>query len=301
MANEKKRLDATVRAAFGLSNGKARAAITSGKISVDAQRVLEIGAQVKAGQIVSITWNAPHPGKSEPLGVKLVYRDSSILVIDKPAGLLSTPTGASERETAVTAARRLCKGGQPPVVVHRLDRDTSGLMIFARGTRATRVLRGQFDEHEVRRCYRCVVQGLPPHASGLISSMLLRDGGENRRGSRRGTFKIRPHGDRDPGPMPGGGKLAITRFKVVGREQNRAAVEVELATGRTHQIRIHMAELGCPILGEWVYAREGESAPRQALHSGWMALAHPASGAPVSWTSPWPEDLAKVTPIGSDW
>ena len=172
------------------------------KISVDGSRVVDIGLRIKPGQTISIHWNAPKPSRSEPLGVKLVYRDSSILVIDKPAGLLSTPTGASEQETAVTAARRLCKGGQPPVVVHRLDRDTSGLMVFARGTRSTRVLRGQFDAHEVRRCYRCVVQGVPPQNAGLISSMLLRDGGENRRGSRRGTFKIRPHDARN-GPDAG--------------------------------------------------------------------------------------------------
>ena len=117
IAKDRGRLDAVVRSAFSLSHGKARGAITSGKITVDGERVIDIGARVKVGQAISLNWNAPNPSRSEPLGVKLVYRDSSILVIDKPAGLLSTPTGASERETAVTAARRLCKSGQPPVVV----------------------------------------------------------------------------------------------------------------------------------------------------------------------------------------
>jgi 23S rRNA pseudouridine1911/1915/1917 synthase len=295
------RLDGVVRIAFELSRNKARSVISSGKITVDGRRTLDPATPMAASQKVKLDWNAPDPSRTEPYGVRLVHRDSGIIVIEKPAGLLSTPTGESERETALNAARKLCKGGSPPTVVHRLDRQTSGLMVFARGVRSARVIRAQMDAHEVRRSYRCVVQGIPPHASGLLSSMILRDAGEERRGSRRGTFKVRPYDHRDPGPMPGNGKLAITRFKVVARGEGRSAVEIRLQTGRTHQIRIHMAELGCPILGERVYARLGKTAPRQALHSAWLALEHPFSGASLSWVSSWPEDLANVTPIGSDW
>jgi len=294
------RLLAAVRKITDLSNQKARQAIRTGKLTVDGTRILDPGHQVAAGQKIRLDWTAPRPQKTEPLGATLVHREANILIIDKPAGLLSTPTMAQEARTAVTAARTLCTGGKPPVVIHRLDKATSGLLIFARGTKMARLLRAAIDARDVERTYYCVVKGQPRLAEGTIVSALLRDAGHGRRGSRRGTFRVLRAGEKLPEPDTGAGKWAVTHYRSVGQAEGKTALEVSLGTGRTHQIRIHLAEAGCPILGERVYDR-GTDEHRQALHAGRVSFVHPYSGKSLSFRSPWPPDLGNVTPIGSTW
>lgn len=299
-AESSSRLDAALKAQIKASNNQARRAVRTGKVFVDGRRQLDPGFPVKPGMTLALDPAAPNPARTEPMGVKLVYRDDWLLIIDKPAGLLSTPTGHAETETALHAAMKLCSKGRPPKVVHRLDKLTSGLMVFARGVPATRALRAAIEARTMRRTYRCVVAGVPEQPRGLISSMLLRDAGRGRRGSRAGTLKVRPIRARDPGPMPGAGKLAITRYEQRAVAGDRAALELRLSTGRTHQIRIHLAELGCPVLGERVYARNDE-APRHALHAARLSLNHPHTGDLLRYESRWPADLAKIEPIGSGW
>lgn len=297
---ESGRLDRAVKAALECSNNQARKAIRTGKVSVDGARQLDPGFTVSAGSRVALEMAAPNPARTEPFGLKLVHRDDWLIVVEKPAGLLSTPTGREESETALHGARMLAGDGRAVKVVHRLDKETSGLMIFARGVPATRALRQIIDGGRLRRLYHCVVDGAPEQPEGLVSSMLVRDTGGGYRGSRRGTLKVRPRTLPDPGPMPGSGKLAITRYRTVARDDDFTALEVKLSTGRTHQIRIHLAELGCPVRGERVYARS-KSAPRQALHAGRLSLPHPETGEQLSFHSPWPADLAGIGPIGADW
>lgn len=301
------RLQAAVRAQLACSNARARDAIGTGKITVDGVRVREPGAQVKRGQRVVFVENAARPERVEPFGAKLVFLDDHILVMDKPAGLLAAPVPKSEDEaekTALHAAQLFCKGPRRPKVVHRLDKLTSGLMVFARSVESARVLRAALDAHTVRRVYRCVVAGRPPEPAALVASMLIADAGDARRGSRDGTFKLRPLNHPAPGPMPGGGKLAVTRYETVAEAPGRTALEVRLDTGRTHQIRIHLAELDCPILGDMVYGGVPggvPGAPRQALHAAVLGLVHPTTGQRLEFTSRWPADLAEVTPRGADW
>lgn len=294
------RLDAALHRLAGLGRGRARQAIRTGKVRVGGQRVLAPETRVGPGDRIALDPAAPNPARTEPLGVRLVYRDEHLLVIDKPAGLPTTPLPDGEEQTALHAAIRLCRGGGRPKVVHRLDRDTSGLLVFARSAEVARAFRAAFEDHRVRRVYRCVVAGVPQPPEALLSSMLVRDAGGGRRGSRRGTFRVRPARSPDPGPMPGPGKLAITRYRTVAVHGDRAALEVRLSTGRTHQIRIHLAEHGCPVLGERVYARAG-GAPRLALHAARLGFTHPVTGAPLEFESPWPADLAGVRPRGRDW
>ena len=295
------RLDAAVRARLEWPHKRTRAAIRTGKVTVNGARETDIGAPVPAGATLRLDMAAPDPRRTEPLGVKLVFRDRSILVIDKPAGLLSTPAPGREDETALHAAHRLLKGPARPKVVHRIDQDTSGLLVFARNVPAARALRAMLDAHEVRRIYRAVVHGRPEQPEGLVSSMLVRDAGHGRRGSRPGSLKVRSLRSPDPGPMPGSGKLAITRYEVKATTGERSALEVRLRTGRTHQIRIHLAELGCPLVGERVYARRDGAEHRQALHAGVLAFKHPLTGDPLHFESPWPDDLADVTPCPKAW
>lgn len=300
VADEAGRLDATVKKGTPLSNNKARDAVRTGKVQLDGERVRDPAAWVQVGQTLHLDMAAPNPDRTEPFGLQLVYRDQHIVVVDKPAGLPSAPLPNDARPTALDGVKKMLRNAPGPKVVHRLDMRTSGLMVFARGVPAARKLRDMLDAHEVRRVYRCVVAGAPRYNSGLITSMLVKDAGQGRSGSRGNTLRTRPVGDPDPGPMPGPGKHAITRFWVRERAAGHAALEVELSTGRRHQIRIHLAEIGCPVLGEAVYARNGE-APRQALHSAVLELAHPRTGQPLRFESPWPNDLRMVTPIGKGW
>ncbi len=296
------RLDQAVRLAFALSHAKAQSVIQTGKLFLNGKRALKIDLPIMAGDALLLDWNAPDPAKTEPFGVRCVYIDDDIVVIDKPAHLPASPLlDDPEAPNALIAAQRLCHGPRRPKIVHRLDLDTSGLMVFARSVESARILCDAIERHELQRTYRAVVQGCPEIERGLISSMMLRDVGQGKRGSRKGSFKVRPLPCKDPGPMPGYGKLAITRYEVIARSlppaEPRAALEIRLSTGRTHQIRIHMAELGCPLLGERVYAKT-PGAPRQALHSAKLAFVHPVTKEPMNFESPWPEDLADVTPIG---
>lgn len=305
------RLDAAVKHGAELSNKAARRAVRTGKVFVAGIRQVDGALVLAEGVPVLLDMAAPNPARTEPFGVRVVFRDSHLLVVDKAPGLISAPVPDFDGPTALLAAQKLCRNGRPPKVVHRLDKLTSGLMIFARGVPMTRALRDAFDTHTIERTYHCIVKGRPPEASGLISSMQVRDRGDERRGSRRNSFRVRPLGAPEPGPQPGSGKLAITRFRVVASNLEASAVEVRLSTGRTHQIRIHMCELGCPLLGERVYtrrlapkrflARKIPGSPRQALHSAHLSMIHPATNERLTFFSPWPEDLVDVTPRGDNW
>jgi 23S rRNA pseudouridine1911/1915/1917 synthase len=294
------RLAIAVRDLAELSHQKAKQAIRTGKVTVDGRRILEPAKQLKAGQTVSLDWAAARPEKENRLSAKLVYRDGAVIVLDKPAGMLSTPTPEGEVNTALAAARRFCQGGKQALVVHRLDKETSGLMIFARGLKAARLFRAALDAHDVQRTYFCVVKGKPKPDSGVIGSILVRDAGSGRRGSRSGSLSVEPQGSSSQIPDTPHGRAAITHFETVAHTDGFSSLEVRLETGRTHQIRIHLAEIGCPILGERVYAKQPD-APRQALHSGRLGFVHPFSGQAHSFHSSWPADLVNVTPIGLNW
>ena len=294
------RLAAAVRTLAELSNQKAKQAVRTGKVSVDGRRILDPGSLLKVGQTISLDWSASRPDKDQQLAAQLVYRDSAIIVLDKPAGMLSTPTPDAETRTALSAARRFCQGGKQALVVHRLDKETSGLMLFARGAKAARLFRAALDAHDVNRTYFCVVKGKPTRESAVIDSVLVRDAGGGRRGSRPATLRIQPAGTPVKIPDTPHGRHAITHFKTVAHHQGCSALEVRLETGRTHQIRIHLSEIRCPILGERVYSKQPD-APRQALHSGRLAFVHPFTGQPHDFHSSWPSDLVNVTPIGPTW
>ncbi len=294
------RLDAAVKVGAELSNSKARDAVRTGKVFVNGERVTDPAFAVRAGTRVKLDPAAPDPRRTEPMGVKLRFRDDHVLVIDKPSGLLTAPLPEGDEQTALHAAHQLCRGPRRPKIVHRLDRLTSGLLVLARSVPSARALRAALDAHEVQREYRAVVAGNPSRREAMLTSMLVPDAGEGRRGSREGTFRVRAANLPDPGPMPGKGKLAITRYRVAARKDDRAALEVRLSTGRTHQIRIHLAELGCPVLADPVYG-DGLGAPRLCLHAARLSFNHPVTRERMVFESRWPADLAEVTPVGKGW
>ena len=282
-------LAAFVKARAGVPWSAAKRQIASGKVFVDGARVTAIDHRLAAGQRVEIRVNAPRPRDPAREGV-LAYDDAHVVVIDKPAGVSSVPYEDRETGTAMDlirgAWRRMGKPATevPLHVVHRIDRATSGLLMFAKTKRAELGLAAQLRAHAMERTYLCVAHGVV--ASRRIESQLVPDRGDGLRGSTT---------------RAGQGKRAVTH--VVAREALRGATlcEVQLETGKTHQIRIHLAEAGHPLVGEPVYIRDHEGAgrraipsPRLMLHAATLGFEHPVTGERIALSAPPPTDFRAV-------
>jgi len=276
----------------GLLEG--RRVMLSGNICVDPARRLRLS------DVVKILPNpAPAPPKAED--VRIRFLDAHVVVVEKPSGMTTTRHAeergwpARRRQIQPTLdellpgilariEKRKGKGPPPPVrAVHRLDRDTSGLIVFARSVTAERHLMQQFRRHTTHRRYLAVVRGNV--AAQTISTRLVRDRGDGRRGSTR---------------LPEVGKVAVTHVRPVERLGPYTLIECRLETGRTHQIRIHLSERGHPLCGEKVYAQplfgaatpEESGAPRLALHAAELGFEHPVTGEPMRFEMPLPDDLS---------
>jgi 23S rRNA pseudouridine1911/1915/1917 synthase len=234
-------------------------------------------------------------------GVTIVFADAHIVVVNKSAGITTMRHPGEAAEFGQRARRFLPptladllpyalangKPGKRPRVrpVHRLDKETSGLVVFARTVEAERHLGLQFRAHAIERRYLAIVRGKAK--AGRIESFLVRDRGDGRRGS---------------GPEFGGGQNAITHIRVVEELSGFTLVECHLKTGRTHQVRIHLAESGTPLCGERVYDRplHGKPLPdasgfnRPALHAASLGLKHPVTGKWLSWEAPLPNDMREL-------
>jgi 23S rRNA pseudouridine1911/1915/1917 synthase len=298
---------AFLRARLNLPWSKAKKLVESGQVRVAGQKVIDPAHRLKLGKRVEVQ-AASAPSKSQkpararlaeapkydgPMPV-LVYSDDSIAVVDKPAGLTTMrhPDEAEEfgdrgkKFLPVTLAdllpAMLGRPGKPVHAVHRIDRDTTGLVVFARTRPAEAHLTEQFKAHTTERRYLALVRGRPK--AGTIESHLVRDRGDGRRGSALSE---------------GVGKEAVTHVEVAERLKGYTLLGCRLETGRTHQIRIHLAELGHPVCGEKVYDRlpggaprpDLSGAPRLALHAAELGFAHPITGEPLHWTMPLPPDL----------
>jgi 23S rRNA pseudouridine1911/1915/1917 synthase len=235
------------------------------------------------------------PSPLHPFTPSLVYEDESLVVVNKPAGLTTMRHRDEAAEFGERARKFLPKTladvipsllgapGKPVIAIHRIDRDTSGLVVFARMRAAADHLTRQFRKHSVDRRYVALTRGVPE--AGRIESVLVRDRGDGRRGSTRKT-------------NPPDGKRAVTHVKVLETFGSFALVECRLETGRTHQVRIHLGEAGAPLCGEKVYDRpvnakpfpDGSGAARPMLHAARLGFVHPDSGETHSWEFPPQED-----------
>ena len=213
----------------------------------------------------------------------LLYRDGYLLVINKPAGVATQPTPARFQGTLYAAVQKFLglKSAAGLGMVQRLDRDTSGVMVFSIHAKAHKQLTEAFRDHRVDKQYLALIAGTPPQAAGEMRSLLARRHATNR------TVSVER-----------GGKPAITRYRVLEQFAGAALVEVELLTGRSHQIRAHFSEAGWPLLGDTAYggpARwQGAELPRQMLHAVELSLAHPVTGQPCCWRAPLPEDFSAI-------
>ncbi|MGE0816634.1 MAG: RluA family pseudouridine synthase [Vicinamibacterales bacterium] len=281
------RLDQRLRADRpSLSWAKARQAIERGQVTVDGAVERDPGAMVRAGAEVVFDVNRPavRPARSR---FTRLYEDEQILVLDKPAGLLTIPAGDGEEEDTVLARvrdymdRRRGPGGYVGTL-HRLDRDTSGALAVALTREAHERGREMFGRHGFTRGYVALVEGVPVPAEGVVDAPVA----DAWTGGRR---RIAERGEAS--------RPAVTRYVVRHPYGTAAAlVELTLETGRQHQIRLHLAHLGHPVLGDRVYGTPAAAAaaPRQMLHARILAFPHPLTGAPIAVEAPLPDDFARM-------
>jgi 23S rRNA pseudouridine1911/1915/1917 synthase len=279
------RLDQAVSQRFALSRRAAREAVRRGRVDVDGATISEPGLAVLPDAAIELHANRP-VRRTVRTRLAVLHEDGDVLIVDKPAGLLTVPTEAREKDTLWTRAIHYLQhryGGRPYAgIVHRLDRDTSGALVFARSRDALHALQDLFRRHAIEREYVALVEGSLPDR-GTFDRDLVRTPGLRRSVAKEGEE----------------GKRAVTRFETIERLPRASYVAVRPETGRTHQIRVHFAASGHPILGDRVYgpALEG-SGPRvggrQLLHARRLGFVHPRTGEAVSVESPIPQDFREA-------
>jgi 23S rRNA pseudouridine1911/1915/1917 synthase len=270
-----------------LSRRRARDVIEKGQVTVAGAVVTEAGHPVDAR--TAIAWDPNRKAmRRARLSLPILYTDESVLVLDKPAGLLAVPTatGPEDEDTALARVKEYVRHLNPrhpfAGVVHRLDRDTSGALAFALAPEARDALRALFREHRMDRRYIALVRGAPPADEGTIDRPIAEAYESGRRHVAR------------PGEPA---REAVTHYRVRERFPGGALLDIRLETGRQHQIRLHLAHEGWPIVGDPVYGTPGRgasAAPRQMLHAALLAFTHPLTGAAVRAVSPLPEDFKRA-------
>jgi 23S rRNA pseudouridine1911/1915/1917 synthase len=269
-----------------LSRSHARRLIDEGLVSLDGRHG-KASERVTAGLNVSVTIPPPEALEltPEPIPLTIVYQDGDIIVVDKPAGLTVHPAPGHPSGTLVNALLAVCadlrgiSGTLRPGIVHRLDKDTSGLMVVAKNDRAQRALQRQLKEREVHKTYLALAHAVPKPREGVIEAPI------GRHPKNRKKMAV-----------VAGGREAKTRYRV--REAlaggRYSLLEVEPVTGRTHQIRVHMSALGHPIVGDTTYGKRSDLIARQALHASKLAFAMPLGGRTVEFESPLPGDIREA-------
>lgn len=288
----------------GHSRTRIKALIEDGRVSCAGETITEPSYRVKPGQTFAIFVPEAATASPEPqaMALKVTYEDGDLIVIDKPAGLVVHPAPGNPSGTLVNALLAHCGdslsgigGVKRPGIVHRLDKDTSGLIIAAKNDRAHEGLSAQFEARTIERAYLALVWGIPRPGKGEIEGNIGR--------SHRNRKKMAVRHD--------GGKPALTRYRVLRRFGTVASlIECRLATGRTHQIRVHLAHIGHPVIGDSLYgggataARRRDAGPavtdlvaqlnRQALHARLLGFVHPATGETHKFESDLPKELKEL-------
>lgn len=266
-----------------------------GGISVNGKTCTSKKYKCAAGDLVEITIPEPErlEAAAEDIPIDIVYEDAELLVVDKPAGMVVHPAPGNYSGTLVNALMHHCgdqlssiNGVIRPGIVHRIDKDTSGLLMVAKTDRAHAGLAAQLEEHSINRIYKAIVLDNIREDDGTVDAAIGRDPKNRLRNAvlREG--------------MPGyeSAKRAVTHYKVLSRFGRYTLIEAKLETGRTHQIRVHMAYIRHPLLGDELYgpAKNKAGAKRQMLHAGVLGFVHPVTGKYMEFESPLPEDFQKV-------
>ena len=293
------RLDRALAAAVPtLSRERLKALISSGAVIGPAGApVRDPAVKAVPGGTYAVSVPEPEPAHNvaQDIALEIVFEDEHLLVVDKPAGMVVHPAAGNADGTLVNALLHHCAGRLSgiggvarPGIVHRIDKDTSGLLVVAKTDVAHEGLAAQFARHSLHRAYRAIVSGLPKPASGTIDAPLARST------ANRKKMAI-VEGKR--------GKRAVTHYRVLEPLRDAALVECRLETGRTHQVRVHMASMGHPLVGDPVYGRTRPAHReilkklgfhRQALHAAELGFVHPVSKQNLSFKSPDPSDIQEL-------
>jgi len=305
------RLDRVLAAGSGLSRTRLKALIQDGAVAIGPRTIRDPGHRVNAGDIIAVDVPPPEPAEpaGEEIALKIVYEDDQVVVLDKPPGLVVHPAAGHATGTLVNALIAHCGdslsgigGVKRPGIVHRLDKDTSGLMVVAKTDRAHHALAAQFADHgrtgPLQRGYLALVWGAPARPKGRIEAPI------DRHPKSRDRMAVRE-----------GGRPAITHWQVLERYKGRdgkpiaSLIACTLETGRTHQIRVHLAYIGHPVMGDPVYGTgfktkasqlppEAQAAlealGRQALHAYLLTVEHPTTGALLEFQSELPAAFARL-------
>ncbi len=295
------RLDRFLAAAIPeLSRSRLKALIEAGQVASGATTLRDPALRIKAGQTFAIVVPEALPAEPEAqqIALDILYEDDDLIVLNKPAGMVVHPAPGNPDRTLVNALIAHCGpslkgigGERRPGIVHRLDKDTSGLMVAAKTERAHQGLVRAFTERRIQRAYQALVWGRPAPAAGEVTGNIGRS----------------PRNRKKMAVLRRGGRPATTRYRVLKSYGGGIAslVECRLLTGRTHQIRVHMSHLGHPILGDPLYGRGrrrgaavlGDALTalgRQALHAKSLGFEHPASGEALKFESPLPPDIRRL-------
>ncbi len=298
IASSGQRLDRALADASGLSRERIKALLGEGRITLGGRAVEQASLKPAAGTAFAIAVPAAAPASAEAqdIALTIVYEDDDLIVIDKPAGLVVHPAAGNLDGTLVNALLHHCRGQLSgiggvarPGIVHRIDKDTSGLLVVAKHDAAHEGLARQFADHSIERAYLAVTAGVPSPLAGTVRGAIAR--------SSINRKKMALVED-------GRGKHAVTHYKVLEPLGSSAAVvECRLETGRTHQVRVHLSSIGHPLLGDPVY---GRSPPRlrplltelafrrQALHAAVLGFVHPISGNQMHFASELPHDFREL-------
>ena len=281
-----------------LSRERVKALIRAGNVlGPDNRPARDPSMKVQAEGRFTIDLPAPVPAEAAPqtLPLVIVYEDAHLVVVDKAAGMVVHPAAGNLDGTLVNALLAHCAGQLSgiggvarPGIVHRIDKDTSGLLVVAKSDKAHEGLARQFKDHSIRRRYLAIVNGRPTRSSGTVDTWMSRADGDRKR------MAVQPEGR---------GRHAVTHYRVKTVLDRSALLECRLETGRTHQVRLHMAHLGHPLLGDPVYAR-GQNRhrellgslgfKRQALHAQSLGFIHPVDGSDLEFESPMPRDMQEL-------
>jgi 23S rRNA pseudouridine1911/1915/1917 synthase len=279
-----------------LSRERLKVLINSGAVS-DAAGDLsrDPSRKAAAGAVFQVAVPEPTPAHNEPqdIALSIAYEDEHLIVIDKQAGLVVHPAAGNLDGTLVNALLHHCGGSLSgiggvarPGIVHRIDKDTSGLMVAAKTDRAHEGLARQFHDHSIDRRYKAIVAGIPMPIAGKVDAPLARSATDRKRVA-----------------IVQGGKRAVTHFRTIQPLHKAALVECRLETGRTHQVRVHMTSIGHPLLGDPVYGRtkqahrpllETLNFHRQALHAAHLGFIHPINSKALAFESEMPADMQEL-------
>lgn len=275
----------------GLSRTRAQQIIAGGGVKVNGTLCRNKKKKVEHAELIEVEFSPPEPYtlEPEPIFLDIIYEDKDLLVINKPAGMVVHPAPGHSHGTLVHALLYHCKdlsgigGVMRPGIVHRLDKDTTGLMVAAKNDYSHRELSAQLKERRLRREYMALVHGSLEPAAGKINAPIGRHPGNRKRMA-----------------VVTGGRSAVTRYRVIVYTDSFTLVKVSLETGRTHQVRVHMAFLGHPVAGDPVYGPDvdaskfPELACGQILHARRIVFQHPRTGTLMEFTAPLPENFRRL-------